>query len=68
MAERKGRYQTTMQEALRRHDEISKILKRMEESRQNTPTPQIVKDLEDAGIILELYTEPIGYPEDRNMI
>lgn len=57
---------TTLTEALKRHDQISRILRKQAE--RSAKIPEIVRELEDAGIKLEKYVEPIGYPRDRNMI
>lgn len=35
---------------------------------QKVIKPDIVKEYEEAGIELEKYEEPKGYPKDRNMI
>lgn len=55
-------HNTTMAEALRRQDAISKALKAKKEQ------SEIIKELKEAGIELETYKEPVGYPNDRNMI
>ena len=35
---------------------------------QHTVIPEIVQELEKAGVELEKWEEPINYPSDRNMI